>query len=433
MFEAFAQEAHARVGATLGKYRLDAVLGVGGTASVYAGTARNGDRVAIKVLHLQHTSDELIRSRFLREGYVANKVEHPGTVRILDHDTTNGVSYLVMELLEGETLEQRASRSGHVLPIPDVVHHGIALLDVLARAHAAGIVHRDLKPENLFFTMRQELKILDFGIARLRDPNVTATKTQTGTMLGTPAYLAPEQALGHVDEIDARTDIWAAGATLFTLLTGRHVHPGRTPQEALVAAASKPAPPIRSVAPHLPDPFAQIIDRALRFRREERWSSAHEMKNALLASGLARITVPPAHSAALQPRADGSRQALTILTSTTAARSGSSKSIAIAGAVFAIVTLGGIAGGLRYVRSRDAAALEAPAPAAPIASEEPADIEPLPLPSMEPFAELPPPAEPLAMADVPDAAIAEAPKPAPKPKPKPEEPAPSADDELPPQ
>ncbi|MFO0734359.1 MAG: serine/threonine-protein kinase [Labilithrix sp.] len=424
MEEELAQEAHARVGSTIGKYRLDAVLGVGGAAAVYAGTHRNGNRVAIKVLHQQYAADESMRSRFLREGYVANKVDHPGTVRVLDDDTTNDLTYLVMDLLEGETLEQRSRRVGGKLPVPDVVHHGIALLEVLERAHAAGIVHRDLKPENLFFTTRQELKVLDFGIARLRDATVKATTTQMGTMLGTPGYLAPEQALGNVNDIDARTDVWATGATLFTLLTGRPVHQGRSAQESLVFAATRPAPPLKQYAPHVPDHVALVIDRALRFRREERWPNAAEMRGALVTTGLARLTVPTALTGPLvAPVVDPSRQAATIMTSTAGARSSSTSSIALAGLLFGLVTLGGIVGGLLYLKRRNAGEVTSTPEIASAASAEP-EIEQLPLPSAQPAATIEPVAEPLpARSDLDASAAVEPPKPvvvaAPPPKPVP--------------
>ena len=432
MEEELTHEAYARVGSTVGKYRLDAVLGVGGTAAVYAGTHRNGNRVAIKILHSQFAAREEIRSRFLREGYVANKVDHPGVVRVLDDDTSNDLTYLVMDLLVGETLEARATRAGGVLPAADVVHHGVALLEVLERAHAVGIVHRDMKPENVFLTTRQELKVLDFGIARLRDANVSAMKTQSGTMLGTPAYLSPEQALGRVDDIDARTDVWAVGATLFTLLTGRHVHQGRSAQESLVFAATEPAPPLKQHAPHLPDPLARVIDRALRFRRDERWQSAAEMKSALVATGLASLTVPLGVTAPLTTPlaapAETSRQAATIMTSTTRARSASSTSIALAGALFGVVALGGIVGGLALLKRRDAT--DTTPVVASAESAEP-EVEELPLPSPTATSAETPAATTSASAEPPPAttsttsASAEPPTPAAsEPKPKPATPAP---------
>lgn len=144
--------ARERVGATLGKYVIERLLGVGGMAAVYAARHRNGNRVAVKVLHRELSVDGNIRQRFLREGYVANAVEHAGVVRVLDDDTAaDGSVFLVMELLEGETLEARLRRKG-VLDAADVLSLTDQLLDVLAAAHGRGILHRDIKPENLFLT-----------------------------------------------------------------------------------------------------------------------------------------------------------------------------------------------------------------------------------------------------------------------------------------
>ena len=213
----------ARVGTTLkGKWRLDAILGSGGTATVYAATHRNGNRVAVKVLHPYFSKMPVERERFTREGYFANKVEHPDVVRVLDEDfDDDGNPFLVMELLDGEPLVARWKAAGHRLPVPEALWVADRLLSVLEAAHARGIVHRDIKPENLFLTAAGGLKVLDFGIARLRG---VGSGTMRGIVLGTPGFTAPEQARGEWDIVGARTDIWAVGATLFALLTGRLVH-----------------------------------------------------------------------------------------------------------------------------------------------------------------------------------------------------------------
>src|SRR5580704_7491550 len=177
-----AERAHARVGTTLhNKWRLERLLGVGGMAAVYAATHRNGARGAIKMLHLQVSLDAEARRRFLREGYLANAVGHPGAVSVLDDDVAeDGSAYLVMELLEGESLETRAERRGGRLPPAEVLVYADRLLDVLAAAHHKGIVHRDIKPDNVFVTQDGTLKLLDFGIARLRDGRGSATMTADG-------------------------------------------------------------------------------------------------------------------------------------------------------------------------------------------------------------------------------------------------------------
>ncbi len=277
------ERARQRVGSVIrGKWRLDSVIGIGGMACVYAATHRNQSRVAIKMLHPEVALDADVTARFLREGYVANAVRHPGTVKVLDDDVTeDGAPFLVMELLDGETLDARLARLG-ILPVHEVAAIGAQLLDVLAAAHERDIVHRDLKPENLFVTRDGLLKVLDFGIARLREPH-SGSGTRAGSVLGTPAFMAPEQALGRWGEVDGRTDIWAVGATLFTLLSGRHVHDADTVQAELVQAATQPAPPLQSVVPTAPSDFASVIDRALRFEMSERFRDARSMHAALCA------------------------------------------------------------------------------------------------------------------------------------------------------
>ncbi|MCA9631121.1 MAG: serine/threonine protein kinase, partial [Myxococcales bacterium] len=233
--DSLVQRAQARVGSVLNeKWTLESLLGVGGMAAVYAATHRNKKRGAVKLLHPELSHEPTIRQRFLREGYVANTVDHPGAVRVDDDDVTeDGAAFLVMELLEGETLESRAERKGGRLPVSEVLPVADQLLDVLIAAHAKGIVHRDLKPENLFLTRAGVLKVLDFGIARLRENNEKSTATQTGSTMGTPAFMAPEQARGRWEDVDARTDLWAVGAILFNLLSGRLVFEARTTNEML--------------------------------------------------------------------------------------------------------------------------------------------------------------------------------------------------------
>jgi serine/threonine protein kinase len=269
-----------RIGKVLnGKYRLDRVLGVGGMASVYAAThLRNASRVAVKVLHKEMAVDENVRARFLREGYAANSVEHAGTVRILDDDTAeDGSVFLVMELLEGETLDERWERSGHRLNTREVARLTYKLLDVLAAAHAKGIVHRDIKPENLFLTRDGAVKVLDFGVARLVEAPVTSTRP--GGIVGTPAFMAPEQVLGRT--VDAQSDLWSAGATAFTLLARCFVHEAKTAQEMMVMVGSRAARSLEMVAPDVPTPLARVVDRALMFNKEDRWLDARAMQRAL--------------------------------------------------------------------------------------------------------------------------------------------------------
>jgi serine/threonine-protein kinase len=278
------QLAQSRIGRVLkGKYRLDRVLGIGGMAVVYAATHRNRKRVAIKMLHPELSVRENVRTRFLREGYVANSVDHPGAVAVLDDDVAeDGSAFVVMELLDGAPVDAVHEKHGKTVPVPLALSIGDALLDVLVSAHAKGIVHRDIKPANLFLTSDGRLEVLDFGIARLHDETSSAAgATQTGAMMGTPAYMAPEQALAESSNVDAQTDLWAVGATLFVLLTGELVHLGDNASKLLIAAATQKARPIASIATDLPAPIAAVVDRALAFDKAQRWASAKEMRDAL--------------------------------------------------------------------------------------------------------------------------------------------------------
>jgi len=277
-----------RIGTTIrGKYRLDGLLGVGGMAVVYLATHRNNRRVAVKMLHPELSLSAAVRGRFLKEGYVANTVDHPGAVAVLDDDVAeDGAAFLVMERLEGDTVQAILEGSEMRLPLDLTLTVAADLLDVLVAAHGKGIVHRDLKPENLFITKDGAVKVLDFGIARLRESmhHDAATATKTGTMIGTPAFMPPEQAMARSNEIDARSDLWAVGATMFTMLTGEFVHEGENGTQIAVAAATQVARSFTTASPDAPPAVVAILDRALAFERDFRWQSATEMRDAVLAA-----------------------------------------------------------------------------------------------------------------------------------------------------
>jgi serine/threonine-protein kinase len=296
--------AQSRLGMVLnGKWRLEEIIGIGGMATVYAAIHRNQKRAAVKVLHPELSIEESVRTRFLREGYMANTVDHPGAVMIFDDDIAeDGAAFLVMELLEGETVHARILREG-ILPLSDVLAIGSQVLDVLIAAHDKGIVHRDLKPENLFITNTGQVKLLDFGIARVKQtPLLGATTTATGFFMGTPAFMAPEHARGMWTEVDGRSDIWSVGATLFTMVTGVLVHDSETPMDTLVLAVTKPAPQIRTVSTDIPAVVAEVIDKALAFRKEDRWESAKAMRAALRSAisvlGFEENSLRPSHKPA---------------------------------------------------------------------------------------------------------------------------------------
>jgi len=279
--------ARRRIGLVLqDKWRIDDLLGVGGMAAVYGATHRNGKRVAVKMLHAQFSNEDDVRARFLQEGYAANAIQHEGAVSVLDDDVApDGSAFIVMELLDGETVERRWEKAGGTLPVSDVLTIADQLLDVLVSAHERSVVHRDIKPENLFITRSGALKVLDFGIAKQfqRSADSKTKGTQAGMVMGTPAFMAPEQALARWDEVDGRTDLWAVGATMFTLLSGLHVHEAPSPQEQVIRSATAPARSLASVVQVVPPRVAAIVDRALEFDRTKRWPDARAMQVAVRA------------------------------------------------------------------------------------------------------------------------------------------------------
>jgi len=266
-----------------GKWRILRVLGKGGMATVYEASHRNGKRVAIKVLHAELRSNAQARARFLREGYIANRVDHANVPSVLDDgETSDRDAFLVMDLLHGETLESR-SKAGQISP-QEVLHVALAILDVLSGAHEKGIVHRDVKPSNVFLSADGSVKLLDFGIARMREAmpeQDSLNLSRCGFALGTPSFMPPEQARGDWEEVDARTDIWSVGALMFALLTGRNVHQGKTTDELMTLSATTPAPALGSLRPDLPADIAHAVDRALSFHRERRWPDARAMHGAI--------------------------------------------------------------------------------------------------------------------------------------------------------
>ena len=277
--------AQQRVGAVLDeKWTLEHLLGSGGMGAVYSARHRNGARAAVKLLHPELARIAEVRERFLREGYAANRVAHRGVVQVLDDDIVKsgpaeGSAYLVMELLEGESLQERAARSPK-LGERELLEVMDAVLDVLSAAHQHGVVHRDLKPENIFLAKDPEregvrVKVLDFGLARIAEATAV---TSAGIAVGTPSFMSPEQAAGRSEDIDGRTDIFALGATMFRIVTGRRIHESENMVQLGTLMASVPAPRLRSIVPDVSESFARLIDRALAFDRADRYPDAAAMR-----------------------------------------------------------------------------------------------------------------------------------------------------------
>ena len=290
-----ADAAEQRIGSVLGgRWRLLRLVGVGGMAAVYEATGSADERVAVKVLHREFAVNEALRARFLREAYLTQAVDHPGRVAVFEDGTTeDDEPYFVMELLDGEALDVVWKRAGKKLPPVYVLRVADRVLALLEACHAESIIHRDLKPSNIFVTRTGDVKVLDFGVARQYQAGVDPTLT--GTALGTPAFMAPEQAMGTREALDGRADLFSVGAVLYTLIGGQRLHQGRSEQETLVLAATKPAASIARLAPDLPIAVVALIDRALQWDRRNRFPDARAMREELgrvlaaLESGTAEV------------------------------------------------------------------------------------------------------------------------------------------------
>jgi serine/threonine-protein kinase len=402
------------------KWRLDQVLGIGGMATVYSATHRNGKRAAVKVLHPEAALAPTVKDRFLREGYLANKVDHPGAVSILDDDIdADGTVFLVMELLEGETLDARLSRMGNRLPVPELLQVVDQVVDCLHAAHGKGIVHRDVKPGNLFITRNGTVKILDFGIARLDSADKPKTGGTGGQTLGTPGFMSPEQARGRWNEVDAQSDLWAVGAVMFASLSGHHVHEAPTINEQLLAAMTVPARPIRELATDVPEPVALLVDHALAFSKEGRWPSARGMQEAVrtayeIVAGrpleqAPRLSIrpPPAASVNQNDATIDADAAEAILQRATTARPvtsplgspGGRRTLGILAAAAVVAALGGYAVIHRAPAPGDGVERPIPATAAPATAQAvPTRDEPKPAAVTTPVAALPSAPAPLSSA-----------------------------------
>ncbi len=277
------------VGAILARrWRLVRKLGEGGMGEVYAAEAVDGStHAAVKVLRKEFVGDPDIRSRFLEEARTCMRLVHPNIVRVMECARAEDESpFIVMELLDGVPLGaymQNGARIAVAQAAPIVQ----AILAALAAAHKSGIVHRDLKPDNVILTRDPRgafvVKLVDFGIAKVMDAaGGMGNRTRTGVLLGTPAYMSPEQARSARD-VDQRADLWSVGVLFYEMLSGRVAFPAPTEYARLAALLSTEPEPIDRIDPALA-PLAPFLERALRKNREERFQSANEMTRALTAA-----------------------------------------------------------------------------------------------------------------------------------------------------
>jgi serine/threonine protein kinase len=293
------------VGAVVGDaFRIVRPIGEGGTARVYEArhVRLSSKRFAVKVLHGFFASQANVVARFAREAEAASAIRHPGIVEIHDVDRMeDGRPYLVTELLEGQDFGSLLKARGKV-PIAFGARVARKVCQALSAAHAAGIVHRDLKPENIFLTGpddKPQVKVLDFGISKIEGAGA-AQLTRTGMVVGTPAYMSPEQAAGG--KVDARTDIYAVGAVLYRALTGRAPFQGGDAAEVLSLVLTAEPPRPMSLESSIPDALELLIQRAMARSADERFQTMDELDQALGAFARPRKSRAPSSESVKEER-----------------------------------------------------------------------------------------------------------------------------------
>jgi eukaryotic-like serine/threonine-protein kinase len=294
------------IGKTVSHYRVIEKLGGGGMGVVYkAEDTRLGRFVALKFLPEHLAGDRLALERFKREARAASALNHPHICTVYDIDEREGRHFIAMELLEGQTLRHRIA--GQPLPVDETLGLGIQIADALEAAHRKAILHRDIKPANIFITERGDAKVLDFGLAKRAERTKSGASTlltdseelltSPGAVIGTVAYMSPEQVRG--EELDARSDLFSFGAVLYEMTTGREAFAGTTPG-AIFDAILNRTPALTRLKPEISPRLEQIIDRSLEKDRKLRYQTASDVKSDLqrlkrdMDSARAAPTVEPA-------------------------------------------------------------------------------------------------------------------------------------------
>ena len=286
-------------GVSIGPYEILALIGEGGMGQVWrARDQRIGRDVAVKVLADEFTAGDERVWRFEQEARAAGALNHPGLVTIFDVGTTDGSPYIVMELLEGETLrDAMIGLMPSPLPVKKAVDYATQIASALAVAHEKGIIHRDLKPENLFLTADRRVKILDFGLAKLAGEatdngaihRTLKHLTSAGIVVGTPGYMSPEQV--RANPLDHRTDIFSLGAVLYEMLTGRPAFECDSAVETMHAVLNVDPPPLSSIVPDIPPALEEIVRHCMEKNPRERFQSARDLAFQLRMLGDAQSSV----------------------------------------------------------------------------------------------------------------------------------------------
>lgn len=274
-------------GTKLGPYEIQTLLGAGGMGEVYRARDTRLERiVAIKILPAQFSSDPVRKQRFEREAKTISSLNHPHICVLYDIGHQDGIDYLVMECVEGETLARRLEKGP--LLLDQVLKYGAQIADALDKAHRSGVVHRDLKPGNIMLTATGT-KLLDFGLAKPGAAAVSATTlttasqdspvTEQGTIVGTSQYMSPEQIEGK--ELDGRSDIFSLGAVLYEMVTGKRAFEGKSQLSVATAIVEKEPEPVCAVKPTTPATLDHAIKKCLAKSADERWQSARDLASEL--------------------------------------------------------------------------------------------------------------------------------------------------------
>ena len=313
------------IGLRLNNYEIISVLGEGGMGTVYlARHTFTGRKAAVKLLHPQLAQDQVLVTRFMNEARATAAIGHPNIIDIIDVGfLPDGLRpYLMMELLQGESLAKRLERE-RPLPIDEAIEITLQTASALSAAHACGIVHRDLKPDNLFLVpdptmppLGMRVKVLDFGIAKLRgELSSGSIKTRTGTIMGTPQYMSPEQCRGFAEQIDQRTDIYTLGIIVYEMVCGSPPFVSEGLGDMLVMHLSRPPAPLRTLNPAVPESLEAVIMLALAKDPGQRFASMVEFQEALRPGN--RIPARPSLASAADQRPTRTVPTPAVLGSTT--------------------------------------------------------------------------------------------------------------------
>ena len=277
------------IGQTVSHYKVTEKLGQGGMGVVYKALDTRLDRyVAVKILPTESVSDAERRRRFVQEAKAASALNHPNIVTVHDLDSSGDVNFIVMEYVDGRTLDRLIGGKG--IKLNEALGYAVQMADALSRAHSAGIIHRDLKPSNVMITACGTVKILDFGLAKLTEPaepdeqgaTISADSkpcTEEGTIVGTAAYMSPEQAEGK--KIDARSDIFSFGSVMYEMLTGRRPFRGESRAATLASIINQEPKAPRELVGDLPEEVERVLLRCMRKDPRRRWQHMDDLATVL--------------------------------------------------------------------------------------------------------------------------------------------------------